>query len=215
MTCIKFINHKSFLVLLLKVAQLQINICVGSLIFLLNYSDKYLSGAINLFTGIFCTHVPFSSIILWLHVALVLQHTTEVTLLWLFIHTIKDYVTVFLQWAAAPSSCQKMWGLCEDLLQPEGSVQFTPTASGSKIYCFNWSAFPNPHLAVARESQGGSTWRGWYICSPSGCRDIHPISQQVRPSLLIFGNVNAVSRKCTKCWGNLVYLSIWPHVSSL
>ena len=201
MTCINFINHKGFLAWWLKVTQRQINICVSSFIFLLNYLHKYLSEAINSFTGIFGTHVLFSSIIFWLHVALVLQHVTEVTQLWLFVHTVKDYITVFLQWAAAPSSCQKMWGLREDLLQPEGSVQFTSTASGSKIYCFNWSAFPNPHLAVARESQGGSTWRGWHICSPSGCRDIHPISQQVWPSLLVFGNVNAVSRKCTKCWG--------------
>ena len=169
----------------------------------------------NLFTGIFGTHVLFSSIIFWLHVTLVLQHVTEVTQLWRFIHAVKDYVNVFLQWAAATSSCQEVWALCENLLQPEGSVQFTVTASGSKIYCFNWSAFPNPHLAVARESQGGTTWRGWHIYSPSGCRDIHPISHQVQPSLLVFGNVNAVSRQCTKCWGNHVYLSIWPHVSSL
>jgi hypothetical protein len=215
MTCIKFTNHKSFLVWQLKVTEIQMNICVSSLILLLNYLHKYLSEAMNLFTGIFGTHVLFSSIIFWLHVTLVLQHVTGVTQLWHFIHAVKGYINVFLQWAAATSSCQEVWALCENLLQSEGSVQFTATASGSKIYCFNWSAFPNPHLAVARESQGGTAWRGWHIYSPSGCRDVHPISQQVQPSLLVFGNVNAVSRQCTKCWGNHVYLSIWPHVSSL
>lgn len=103
-----------------------------------------------------------------------------------FLYAIRWYATVFLQWAAETSSCQKMWTLCEDLLQPEGSVQFMSTASWSKIYCFSWSDFPNSHLAVARMSQGGTTWRGWHICSPPGCRNIHPISQQVGPSLLVF-----------------------------
>ena len=171
--------------------------------------------AMNLFTGIFCTHVQFPSTICWLQVALVPQHVTEVTQYWLFVHAVQDYVTVFLQWAAATIGYQKMWAVCEDLLQPKGSVQFMPTASGFKIYCFNWSAFPNPHLAVAWESQGGTTWRGWHICSPSGCRNIHPISQQVWPSLLIFANINSVSGKYTQCWGTHVYLSIWLHVSSI
>jgi hypothetical protein len=99
---------------------------------------------------------------------------------------VKYTVTVFLQWTGKKGSCQEMWTLCEDLLQPEGSVHFTPTATGPKSYCVIWPAVPHPHLAVAWEPQGGAAWRGWHPCPPSGCWDIHPISQQVGCSLLFW-----------------------------